>query len=61
MSEELTPAEQAELRFLRGQVDLLQEEMLKSQYHPNIKNDFWRARKELKEFVYKLRQKGRRI
>lgn len=54
----LTPAQKAEYRFLRQQVDNLQDELGRRDHHPNVQQDLHRARRELKEFVYQLRQKG---
>lgn len=54
----LTPAQRAEYRFLRQQVDGLQDELNRRDHHPNVQQDLHRARRELKEFVYQLRQKG---
>ena len=58
---ELTPAEQAELRFLRSQVDSYEREMFRTDMHRDVQADLQRARRELTDYVSKLRQKGRLI
>ena len=52
----LTPAHDAELRHLRGQVDRLERESYRNSPVPNSQNDLWMARQELKNFVSGLRQ-----
>tara|TARA_B100000524_G_C23434500_1_gene292783 strand:+ start:15 stop:212 length:198 start_codon:yes stop_codon:yes gene_type:complete len=58
---DLNPADRELLRFLRQQVDNLQDRLYGHDHHPDIKNDLWRARKELKEFTLKLRRNGVKI
>ena len=53
---EITPADQAMLKHLRQMVDRLQDEEFRLDAHPNVKQDLFRARQELKEFTSKLRQ-----
>lgn len=57
----LTKAEEAELRFLRNEVDKYVVEEGRLDSHPNVKNDLARARRELKEYVKKLQKAGRHI
>lgn len=57
----LTPAEQAELKFLRGQVDKWQDEMLRRDANTGAPQHYQRAKRELTEFVSGLRAKGRHI
>ena len=57
----LTPHDHALLRHLRQVVDRLQEERFRKDQHPNIHQDLWRARKELKDFVRSLRLEGKKI
>lgn len=56
--QDITPAQEAELRFLRQVVDRLQDERYRLDAHPNVQQDLFRAQKELKEFTSKLRQRG---
>ena len=55
---EINPAEEYELRFLRDQVDKQQERSYLDARHLDLSNDAKRARRELNEFVIKLRKKG---
>ena len=57
----LTPAQQAELKFLRGRVDRLQDEAYSKNPLPNAQNDLWAAREELKRYVRHLRLGGKDI
>ena len=54
---EITPADRAILTHLRQCVDRLQEEEFRLDAHPNVKQDLFRARQELKTFTSQLRQK----
>ena len=56
--EALNPAQQAEYRFLKNEVNKYEEEAKRKNYHPNVQHDQWRARAELKKFVSELRQAG---
>jgi len=58
---DLNPADRELLRFLRRQVDNLQDRLYGHDHHPDIKNDLWRAREELKQFTLKLRRNGVKI
>ena len=59
--EQLSPALKYEYRFLKQQVDRLEEERYRYDARPNIQQDLWRAREELKSFVSKLRNNGIKI
>jgi hypothetical protein len=54
----LTPADLALLRHLRQAVDRLQEERFRKDRHVNVEQDYWRAKKELKNFVTEKRKQG---
>ena len=56
--EALNPAQKAEYRFLKNEVNKYEEEANRKNFHPNIQHDLWRARMELKKFVSELRQAG---
>ena len=56
--EALNPAQQAEYRFLKNEVNKYEQEANRTNYHPNVQRDLWRAREELKEFVRNLRIAG---
>ena len=55
---EITPNDQAMLKFLRQTVDRLAAEEFRLDAHPNVKQDLFKAREELREFTSSLRQKG---
>ena len=56
--EQLSPALKYEYRFLKQQVDRLQDE-LGRRYRPrNTEQDLYRAREELKSFVSRMRING---
>jgi len=61
MEKQLNPAEQYELKFLRRQVDNLAERRVNLRDHENVVQDYLRSVRELKQFVFKLRQLGREI
>jgi len=56
--EALNPAQQAEYRFLKNEVNKYEEEANRTDMHPNVQQDLWRARMELKKFVSDLRKAG---
>ena len=58
---EITPADKAHLEFLSRMVDRLQDESFRLEKHPNVQQDLWHAREELKKFVNTLRQDGVKI
>lgn len=59
--EQLSPALKYEYRFLKQQVDRLQEELGRIDRPRNTEQDLFRAREELKLFVSKLRKNGIKI
>ena len=54
----LNPFQESELKYLRRQVDTLQEVEHRRDAHPNAKQDLWVAREELDRFVRNLRAQG---
>jgi len=58
---ELSPAEQHILKFLRQQVDRLQDERYRTDARPSIANEIYAAQQELKRYVSELRKKGYNI
>ena len=61
MSKALNPAQDAELRFLRNQVDGRINSSLSNDSHSNTTQDLDRARRELQTFVEGLRRDGYNI
>ena len=59
--EALSPAQKFEYRFLKQQVNTLEEERYRYDARPNVQQDLYHAREELKSFVYKLRMNGVKI
>ena len=59
--EKLDPANQAILKYLRQQVDRLQDERYRKDARPSIKNELQIAIRDLKKFTSDLRQKGYNI
>jgi len=57
----LNPFQQNELKYLRQQVDTLQEEEHRRDARPNVQKDLWVAREELDRFVRSLRAAGLNI
>ena len=60
-NEALSPAQQFEYRFLKQQVDTLEQERYSRDKRPNTERDLFQARRDLKEFVRKLRENGIQI
>jgi len=58
---DLSPALKFEYRFLKQQVDRLQNELGRKDRPRNTEQDLFRAREELKFFVSKLRKNGVKI
>ena len=58
---ELKPAEQHILKYLRQQVDRLQDERYRTDARPSINNEIYAAQQELKRYVSELRNKGYNI
>ena len=61
MQKKHNPAEEYELKFLRQRGDELSEKRHELEYHGDVSRDHESARKELKQFVFKLRVLGREI
>jgi hypothetical protein len=59
--EQLSPALKYEYRFLKQQVDRLQDELGRRDRPRNTEQDLFRARRDLEEFVSKLRMNGVKI
>tara|TARA_Y100000389_G_C17418842_1_gene495404 strand:+ start:602 stop:844 length:243 start_codon:yes stop_codon:yes gene_type:complete len=57
----LTPFQESELKWLRRQVDNLQDEENRKDARPNVKRDLWVAREHLDLFVRGLRRSGKNI
>ena len=57
----LRPAQQFEYRFLKQQVDTLEQEQYSRDKRPNTERELYQARRDLKEFVRKLRENGIQI
>jgi len=57
----LNPFQESELKYLRQQVDRLQEEEHRRDARPNVQKDLWVAREELDRFVRSLRAAGLNI
>jgi hypothetical protein len=56
--ESLSLQQQAELRFLRNEVNKYEREANRADQHPNVQQDLQRARGELREFTANLRKQG---
>lgn len=59
--EELTPADAAILRYLRNQVDRLQDERYRQSARPSIANELKIAMRDLQKFTSDKRQEGYNI
>lgn len=57
----LSPAQQAELKFLRGRVDAAQDLLLSTSPPPHAHLDLWRAREILEQYVTTLRNQGHEL
>jgi hypothetical protein len=57
----LTPFQENELKWLRRQVDNLQDEEHRKDARPDVKRDLWVAREHLDVFVRGLRRAGKKI
>ena len=55
---ELTPADAAILRYLRTQVDRLQDERWRANAPPSITNELQIAMRDLKRFTAEKREQG---
>lgn len=58
---ELPPAQQAELRFLKQQVDFWMEAWTKKDASPSAQQRYWYAKEDLKKFVSNRREEGYQI
>ncbi len=56
--ESLNLQQQAELRFLRNEVNKYEREVNRADQHANVQQDLQRARGELREFTANLRKQG---
>ena len=59
--EALSPAQKFEYRFLKQQMNRLEEELYRFDARPNVQQDLFHAREDLKSFVSKLRVNGVKI
>ena len=57
----LNAAEEHILKYLRRQVDRLQDERYRTDARPRIANEIYAAQQELKRYVMELRKKGYNI
>ena len=55
---DLTPADAAILRYLRTQVDRLQDERYRQSARPSIQNELQIAMRDLRKFTSAKRQQG---
>ena len=58
---ELSPADEAILKYLRDEVDRKAERQYRRDARPDARNQYWYAAEDLKNFVSKLRQEGKNI
>ena len=61
MSEVLSPADEAILKYLRDEVDRKAERQYRRDAGSNARNEYWYAAEDLKRFVRELREKGKNI
>ncbi len=59
--EKLTSFQESELKYLRQQVDNLQDKENSREKYFNLQHDLWVAREELDQFVKNLRAEGKNI
>lgn len=57
----LNPESERILKYLRQQVDRLQDERYRTDARPSINNEIYAAQQELKSYVSELRKKGYNI
>jgi len=57
----LNPAQQEEYRFLKAQVDRLQDEVYRSDPEPRAKEKLFYAQEDLRRFVQARRKEGVKI
>lgn len=58
---ELSMFQQAQLRWLKQQVDALQDERYRRDARPNVQRELFAARDELDTYVKNLRAAGKQI
>ncbi|MAO24594.1 MAG: hypothetical protein CMJ25_27930 [Phycisphaerae bacterium] len=58
MAKSLTPALEAEYKFLKQQVDFWMEAQIKKDASPSVKNRYWHAKDDLTKFVSNRRKEG---
>jgi hypothetical protein len=61
MDGKLTPALEAEYKFLKQQVDFWMEAQLKRDASPSAQQRYWHAREDLRKFVSNRRKEGYKI
>lgn len=61
MGKQLTPALEAEYRYLKNQVDLWMERQLRNDPEPDAKQKYFYAKDELTDFVRARRREGYNI
>jgi len=57
----VTPAQSAELKYLRRMVDNNQDRAYRKDASPDATNQLYQAQQELKKYVNRLRQEGYKI
>lgn len=57
----MNPAQQEEYRFLKAQVDRLQDEVYRSDPEPRAKEKLFYAQEDLRRFVQARRKEGIKI
>jgi len=57
-NEQLSMFQAAQLKWLKGQVDNLQDEKHKSDARPGIERELWAAMEELDDYVEALKEHG---
>ena len=57
----MTPAHEEEYRFLKAQVDRLQDEVYRKDPDPRAKNRLFYAQEDLRRFVQARRKEGEKI
>jgi biotin operon repressor len=60
-NEQLTTFQAAQLKWLKQQVDNLQDERYRKDSRPNIHRELFAAREDLDNYVQSLRDRGYRI
>jgi len=59
--EQLTTFQEANLKWLKRQVDNLQDEQHRADARPRVQQELWAAREELDNYVKTLREHGIKI